>query len=159
GEYTAVGGRTPIRINVRIIAATNRDLQQQIDQGLFREDLFYRLNVVPLRLPPLRERLEYFPDLVRHFLGIAEKEGLPPKSFEPTAIERLKRYQWPGNVRELENLVRRLSAIYAQDIVTVEMVESKLATAARAPFQDAAEPTCDLSDSVERFLLDYFVSF
>ena len=119
GEYTTVGGRTPIRTNVRIIAATNRDLQQQIDQGLFREDLFYRLNVVPLRLPPLRERLEDIPDLVRHFLGIAEKEGLPPKSFEPAAIERLKRYHWPGNVRELENLVRRLSAIYAQDIVTV----------------------------------------
>src|ERR1041384_5023697 len=118
GEYTTVGGRTPIRTNVRIIAATNRDLQQQIDQGLFREDLFYRLNVVPLRVPPLRERLEDIPDLVRHFLGIAEKDGLPGKSFESAAIERLKRYHWPGNVRELENLVRRLSAIYAQDIVT-----------------------------------------
>ena len=139
GEYTTVGGRTPIRTNVRIIAATNRDLQQQIDQGLFREDLFYRLNVVPLRLPPLRERLEDIPDLVRHFLGIAEKEGLPPKSFEPAAIERLKRYHWPGNIRELENMVRRLSAIYAQDIVTVEMVENELASAARPPFPDAAE--------------------
>jgi two-component system, NtrC family, nitrogen regulation response regulator GlnG len=159
GEYTTVGGRTPIRTNVRIIAATNRDLQQQIDQGLFREDLFYRLNVVPLRLPPLRERLEDIPDLVRHFLGIAEKEGLPPKSFEPAAIERLKRYHWPGNVRELENLVRRLSAIYAQDIVTVEMVENELASAARAPFNDTAEPSADLSDSVERFLSDYFMSF
>ena len=83
GEYTTVGGRTPIRTNVRIIAATNRDLQQQIDQGLFREDLFYRLNVVPLRLPPLRERLEDIPDLIRHFLNIAEQEGLPTKSFEP----------------------------------------------------------------------------
>ncbi|MCJ7528032.1 MAG: nitrogen regulation protein NR(I), partial [Methyloceanibacter sp.] len=92
GEYTTVGGRTPIRTNVRIIAATNRELQQQIDQGLFREDLFYRINVVPLRLPPLRERLEDIPDLVRHFLGIAEKEGLPSKSFEPQAIERLKRF-------------------------------------------------------------------
>jgi two-component system nitrogen regulation response regulator GlnG len=159
GEYTTVGGRTPIRTNVRIIAATNRDLQQQIDQGLFREDLFYRLNVVPLRLPPLRERLEDIPDLVRHFLGIAEKEGLPPKSFEPGAIERLKRYHWPGNVRELENLVRRLSAIYAQDIVTTEMVESELASAARAPFPDAGEPTGDLSEAVERFLGDYFMSF
>ncbi len=146
GEYTTVGGRTPIRTNVRIIAATNRDLQQQIDQGLFREDLFYRLNVVPLRLPPLRERLEDIPDLVRHFLGIAEKEGLPPKSFEPAAIERLKRYHWPGNVRELENLVRRLSAIYAQDIVSVEMVENELASAARAPFDDTAEPSTDLSE-------------
>jgi two-component system, NtrC family, nitrogen regulation response regulator GlnG len=159
GEYTTVGGRTPIRTNVRIIAATNRDLQQQIDQGLFREDLFYRLNVVPLRLPPLRERLEDIPDLVRHFLGIAEKEGLPPKSFEPPVIERLKRYHWPGNIRELENLVRRLSAIYAQDIVTTDMVESELASAARTPFQDAAEPSGDLSEAVERFLGDYFISF
>jgi two-component system nitrogen regulation response regulator GlnG len=159
GEYTTVGGRTPIRTNVRIIAATNRELQQQIDQGMFREDLYYRLNVVPLRLPPLRERLEDIPDLVRHFLSIAEKEGLPPKSFEPGAIERLKRYHWPGNVRELENLVRRLSAIYAQDIATVEMVENELASASRAPFPSAAEPTGDLSESVERHLADYFMGF
>ncbi len=159
GEYTTVGGRTPIKTNVRIIAATNRELQQQIDQGLFREDLYYRLNVVPLRLPPLRERLEDSPDLVRHFLSIAEKEGLPPKGFEPAAIERLKRYHWPGNVRELENLVRRLSAIYAQDIVTAEIVESEFATAARAPFPDAQEASGDLSESVERYLSDYFMGF
>ena len=159
GEYTTVGGRTPIRTNVRIIAATNRDLRQQIDQGLFREDLFYRLNVVPLRLPPLRERLEDIPDLVRHFLGIAEKEGLPPKAFEPGAIERMKHYQWPGNVRELENLVRRLSAIYAQDTVTQEMVDSELSSAARITFPEAAEQQGDLSESVERFLSDYFMSF
>jgi two-component system, NtrC family, nitrogen regulation response regulator GlnG len=159
GEYTTVGGRTPIRTNVRIIAATNRDLQQQIDQGLFREDLFYRLNVVPLRLPPLRERLEDIPDLVRHFLGIAEKEGLPPKNFETAAIERLKRYHWPGNIRELENLVRRLSAIYSQDSITGDMVESELATVARTPFADTPERAGDLSESVERFLSDYFVSF
>jgi two-component system nitrogen regulation response regulator GlnG len=159
GEYTTVGGRTPIRTNVRIIAATNRDLQHQIDQGLFREDLFYRLNVVPLRLPPLRERLEDIPDLVRHFLGIAEKEGLPPKAFEAAAIERLKRYHWPGNVRELENLVRRLSAIYVQDTVTADMVENELANVARAPFADVAETGGDLSESVERYLSDYFMSF
>ena len=160
GEYTTVGGRTPIRTNVRIIAATNRDLQQQIDQGLFREDLYYRLNVVPLRLPPLRERLEDIPDLVRHFLAIAEKEGLPPKGFEPGAIERLKRHNWPGNVRELENLVRRLSAIYTQDIVTVDMVESEFAPASRpAAFTGAPEATADLSEAVERYLSDYFMSF
>ena len=160
GEYTTVGGRTPIRTNVRIIAATNRDLQQQIDQGLFREDLYYRLNVVPLRLPPLRERLEDIPDLVRHFLAIAEKEGLPSKSFETGAIERLKRHNWPGNVRELENLVRRLSAIYTQDIVTVDMVESEFAPTTRpTPFSDTAEATADLSEAVERYLGDYFMSF
>ena len=159
GEYTMVGGRTPIRTNVRIIAATNRDLQHQIDQGLFREDLFYRLNVVPLRLPPLRERLEDIPDLVRHFLSVAEQEGLRSKSFEPAAIERLKRYHWPGNVRELENLVRRLSAIYPQDTVTGEMVENELASVGRAALIDTPERTGDLSDSVEHFLAEYFMSF
>ncbi|XSG82411.1 MAG: nitrogen regulation protein NR(I) [Methyloligella sp. ZOD6] len=159
GEYTTVGGRTPIRTNVRIIAATNRDLKQQIDQGFFREDLYYRLNVVPLRLPPLRERLEDISDLVRHFLAIAEKEGLPPKSVEPGAIERLKRYHWPGNIRELENLVRRLSAIYAQDIITTEMVEAELASTTRPAFDNQAEQPGDLSESVERFLADYFMGF
>ena len=76
GEYTTVGGRVPIKTDVRIIAATNRDLRQLIQQGLFREDLYYRLNVVPMRLPPLRERAEDVPDLVRHFLRKAEEEGL-----------------------------------------------------------------------------------
>jgi two-component system nitrogen regulation response regulator GlnG len=111
GEYTTVGGRTPIKTNVRIIAATHRDLKTQIQQGLFREDLFYRLNVVPMRLPPLRERQEDVGDLIRHFLRMAGREGLGQKSIETAAIERLKSHAWPGNVRELENLVRRLVAL------------------------------------------------
>ena len=82
GEYTTVGGRTPIKTDVRIIAATNKDLRILIQQGLFREDLFFRLNVVPLRLPPLRERAEDVPDLVRHFFAQAEREGLPPKQID-----------------------------------------------------------------------------
>ena len=82
GEYTTVGGRTPIKTDVRIIAATNKDLRILINQGLFREDLFFRLNVVPIRLPPLRERSEDVPDLVRHFFTLVEKEGLPAKSIE-----------------------------------------------------------------------------
>ena len=161
GEYTTIGGRTPIKTNVRIIAATNRDLQKQIDQGLFREDLFYRLNVVPLRLPPLRERLEDIPDLVRHFLSVAAREGLPQKSFEGAAIERLKRYHWPGNIRELENLVRRLSAIYTQDVVTIDMVEHELASQTRPPFVNAAatETGGDLSETIERHLAEYFMGF
>ena len=83
GEYTTVGGRTPIKSDVRIIAATNKDLRMLIQQGLFREDLFFRLNVVPLRLPPLRERTEDIPDLIRHFFAQAQREGLPPKQIEP----------------------------------------------------------------------------
>ena len=113
GEYTTVGGRTPIKTNVRIVAATHRDLRTQIQQGLFREDLYYRLNVVPLRLPALRERLEDIGDLARHFLRQTAREGLGNKTIEQAAIERLKRHSWPGNVRELENLVRRLAALYS----------------------------------------------
>ncbi|MEX0841308.1 MAG: nitrogen regulation protein NR(I), partial [Xanthobacteraceae bacterium] len=101
GEYTTVGGRTPIKTDVRIIAATNKDLRLLIQQGLFREDLFFRLNVVPLRLPPLRERIEDVPDLIRHFFKQAEREGLPAKQLDQDALERLKHYRWPGNVREL----------------------------------------------------------
>src|SRR5450755_3653862 len=95
GEYTAVGGRTPIRVDVRIIAATHRDLPQLIRQGLFREDLFYRINVVPIRLPPLRERSEDIPALVRHFLAQAGAEGLPGKTLDQAAMDRLKIYRWP----------------------------------------------------------------
>ena len=80
GEYTTVGGRTPIKTDVRIVAATNKDLRVLIQQGLFREDLFFRLNVVPLRLPPLRERAEDVPDLMRHFFALAEREGLPAEA-------------------------------------------------------------------------------
>ena len=118
GEYTTVGGRTPIKTNVRIIAATHRDLKSQIAQGLFREDLFYRLNVVPIRIPPLRERLEDVGDLVRHFLRQATREGLGQKAIEAAAIDRLKAHPWPGNMRELENFVRRLAALYTQDTLT-----------------------------------------
>ncbi len=126
GEYTTVGGRTPIKTNVRIVAATNKDLRNAVQQGLFREDLFFRLNVVPLRLPPLRERTEDIPDLVRHFFQRGVSEGLPPKSLEPTAIDRLKRYSWPGNIRELENLTRRLAALYPQEVIADPVIEAEL---------------------------------
>ena len=96
GEYTAVGGRAPIRVDVRIIAATHRDLPQLIRQGLFREDLFYRLNVAPIRLPPLRERSADMPALVRHFASLAAREGLPLKTLDEAAMERLRRLSLAG---------------------------------------------------------------
>jgi two-component system nitrogen regulation response regulator GlnG len=126
GEYTTVGGRTPIRTNVRIVAATNKDLRFLVQQGAFREDLFFRLNVVPIRLPPLRERSEDIPDLVRAFFQRGSAEGLPVKSIEPAAMERLRRYPWPGNVRELENLARRLAALYPQDVIGEALIEAEL---------------------------------
>ena len=127
GEYTTVGGRQRLRADVRIIAATHRDLRQLVRQGLFREDLFYRLNVVPIRLPPLRERSEDIPALVRHFLAHAGAEGLPPKLLDAPALDRLKAYRWPGNVRELENLVRRLAALYSQETIGIDVIEAELA--------------------------------
>lgn len=140
GEYTTVGGRTPIKTNVRIIAATNKDLGGLIRQGLFREDLFFRLNVVPLRLPPLRERTEDIADLAQHFFVLAASEGLPLKRVEPDALERLKRYRWPGNIRELENLTRRLAALYPQEAVTAQLVDMELAVDTSALGSSYAPP-------------------
>ncbi len=135
GEYMTVGGRTPIRTNVRIVAATNKDLKHSIQQGQFREDLFYRLNVVPLRLPPLRDRSEDIPDLVRHFATVSEREGLGSKRFDVAAVDAMKAYDWPGNVRELVNLVRRLVALYPQDVIGRETVEAELYPPVSAPAQ------------------------
>jgi len=158
GEYTTVGGRTPIKSNVRIIAATNKDLRLLIQQGLFREDLFFRLNVVPLRLPPLRERSEDVPDLMRHFLTIAEREGLSAKRVDSEATERLKRYRWPGNVRELENLARRLSALYPHELITAAAIDAELNQPAAAPIAEP-QPEEDLAAAVERHLARYFAGF
>ncbi|MBO6835499.1 MAG: nitrogen regulation protein NR(I) [Alphaproteobacteria bacterium] len=157
-EYTMVGGRNPIKTDIRIVAATHRDLRQLVSQGLFREDLYYRLNVVPIRLPPLRERREDVPDLVRHFLGQAADSGLPHKSLTESAMERLTRHRWPGNVRELENLVRRLAALYAQDRIDQEIIEAELGeTPSFADAEDAMNSGSDnLSDSVRKHIVAYF---
>jgi two-component system nitrogen regulation response regulator GlnG len=159
GEYTTIGGRTPIKTDVRIIAATHRELKTQIQQGLFREDLYYRLNVVPLRLPPLRERLEDVGDLVRHFLRQTAKAGLGQKSIEQAAVERMKRYHWPGNVRELENMVRRVAALHPEDILTSEIVEAELAEAAPPPVAETGKSPRELSEMVERYLAGHFASY
>ena len=157
GEYTTVGGRTLIPTNVRIIAATHHDLKQLIRQGLFREDLFFRLNVVPIRLPPLREHTEDIPALVRHFLTQAGNEGLPMKTIDESAMERLKSYRWPGNVRELENLVRRLAALYSQEIIGIEVIEAELAEVFPPPEAgDGGKES--LGGAVERHLRDYYAA-
>jgi two-component system nitrogen regulation response regulator GlnG len=158
GEYTTVGGRTPIKANVRIVAATHRDLTQLIRQGLFREDLFYRLNVVPIRLPPLRERTEDIAELVRHFLNMAAAEGLPAKSIDSLAMERMKRHRWPGNVRELENLVRRLAALYSQEVIGIEVVEAELSGSVTVGDPPPVPESEGLSATVERHLREYFAA-
>jgi two-component system nitrogen regulation response regulator GlnG len=158
GEYTTVGGRTPIRADVRIVAATHRDLRQFIRQGLFREDLFYRLNVVPIRLPPLRERTEDISALVRHFLTQANAEGLPMKSLDQPAMDYLKAYRWPGNVRELENLVRRLAALYSQEVIGLDAVSAELADAAAPQLPGDPPANEGLGAAAERHLRDYFTA-
>jgi len=156
GEYTTVGGRAPITANVRIIAATHRDLRTSVRQGLFREDLFYRLNVVPLRIPPLRERSDDIPELVVHFLAKATSDTLPAKIIEPKAMERLQRYRWPGNVRELENLILRLTALYSQQVIDVSTIEAELADTSVMGQPDDSGDSQSLSDSVERHIRTFF---
>jgi two-component system nitrogen regulation response regulator NtrX len=124
GVVTRVGGAKQIEVDVRVIAATNKDLPQLIDDGGFREDLYYRLNVVPIHMPPLRERREDIPMLVQHFTDIMTKrEGMSPRSFERAAIEKLQSLSWPGNVRELRNTVERLLILASGDAVRAEEVE------------------------------------
>ncbi|MEM1371716.1 MAG: nitrogen regulation protein NR(I) [Pseudomonadota bacterium] len=159
GEYTTVGGRTPIKTDVRIIAATHRDLRSQIEQGLFREDLYYRLNVVPLRIPSLRERVDDIGDLVRHFLRMAAREGLGERTIAVGAIERMKTHSWPGNVRELENFVRRLAALYPQDTITEEMIVQELQDTTQTLISQDTDEAKNLSELVEQYLSDHFATY
>ena len=126
GEFTSVGGKEKIKTDVRIVAATNKDLKSLIKLGLFREDLFYRLNVVPIYSPPLRDRIEDIPELAEHFLSNADKSGLPIKKINTTAINCLMTYSWPGNVRELENFLLRVCALYSEDILSEEIINFEL---------------------------------
>jgi two-component system nitrogen regulation response regulator GlnG len=158
GEYTTVGGRARIRADVRIIAATHRELKQLVRQGLFREDLFYRLNVVPIRLPPLRERVDDIPALARHFLQLCANEGLPSKVLDPAAVEGLKTYRWPGNVRELENLIRRIVALYSQEVIGVDVVETELGDVPLPVEVEAAPLDDSLGAAEERHLQAYFAA-
>ncbi len=118
GEFERVGGSETIRVDVRVLAATNKDLESQVEKGEFREDLFFRLNVVPIVAPPLRDRRGDVPLLVNHFLELyAETNDFRPKSVAPEAVDALCRHAWPGNIRELKNLVERLSIMVSGDTV------------------------------------------
>ncbi len=128
GRIRRVGGRQEIAVDVRIIAATNRDLAPMIAAGTFREDLFYRLNVVPIELPPLRERRDDIAALARHFLGQAVGEGLPRRRIDTAAIGALERFPWRGNVRELRNAIYRLALIAREETIDAETVEAVLGT-------------------------------
>jgi two-component system nitrogen regulation response regulator GlnG len=111
GEYSPIGSAQSLRANVRILAATNQNLLQLVASGRFRDDLYYRLNVIPIDLPPLRERRSDIPLLIHHFLSLGVKEGLPEKHISDQALGALSHYDWPGNVRELSNTVQRLALL------------------------------------------------
>ena len=161
GEFTLVGGRVPMKANVRIIAATHRDLRGLIAQGTFREDLYFRLNVVPsgCRLCASGWRISRTLSLTSSIRRW--REGLPRKTLNRDAIERLKRYRWPGNVRELENLVQRISAVYVEDVVGADAVETELRSARSEgePALTEAGEGMSLSAFAESWLQRYFASF
>ena len=121
GELEKVGATSPVKVDVRFVAATHRNLGAMIEDGAFREDLFYRLNVIPLEIPPLRDRLDDVPELVEHFfLRVKEKQGRPDLSLSPALLPYFQNYRWPGNVRELENVVERIVVLARGDEITVD---------------------------------------
>ncbi len=148
GEFTSVGGARTIRVDVRILAATNRDLSVQVANGQFREDLFYRLNVVPITLPPLRERRQDIALLARHFLDHAANQGLPRRQLASDAITALGSHDWPGNVRELENLMRRLAVLARDEVIGADAIRSMIGR--RGPVADAVD--VDIADAVRALI-------
>ncbi len=124
GQFERVGSSTSIQVDARVIATTNRDLASYVREGGFREDLYYRLNVLPIHLPPLRQRAEDIPLLADHFLkGVARREGRVAKRFDPRALERLQSYPWPGNVRELQNICERASVLSPQEVIPASLIQ------------------------------------
>jgi len=146
GEFTSVGGVKTTKVNVRIIAATHQDLSKLIRKGLFREDLYFRLNVVPIRLPPLRNRTEDIPELFQYFVNQGLKTGLPSKILDNDAMSILQAYSWPGNVRELENLTQRLAVLYSDEIITSSVIKNM--------FKENLEPKIDSNPNSLKTAID-----
>ena len=159
-EIERVGGGKPIPVNVRIVAATNKNLEKNLAEGLFREDLYFRLNVIPMTLPPLRDRSEDVDALVRHFSELGRsRRGYPAPRWSAGALDLMRRYRWPGNVRELANIVERLSILHAGAEVTATDVGAVLAIDRSAPAgtmptaADTEKPLGDALDDFERVLI------
>lgn len=159
GEFTTIGGMRAQRADVRIVSATNQDLLTLTQNGRFREDLYYRLNVVPLHLPPLRARTEDVAALARHFLAVAAQEGLPRKSLDMHAVAALQRHNWPGNVRELENLMRRLAVLERGDIIGAAAIAAGLGPGLRQGLLPPVDDSQGLSTSAAGHIAHYFAGF
>ena len=148
GEIERVGGSKPIRVDVRIVSATNKDLTRAVADGAFREDLYFRLNVIPLAIPPLRERPDDIPALVRHFSQVHRgRTGQPLTSWSTNALDALARYRWPGNVRELANIVERLAILHPGREVTSDEIREVLPSAPTRLAQPAALPNATVLDA------------
>lgn len=153
GLITRVGGSEGLEVDVRVIAATNKDLPAAIEAGEFREDLYYRLNVVPIHVPPLRERRDDIPDLVRHFVSLHGGGNYPVRPIRPEAVDRLQAMDWPGNVRELRNTVERLLILAPGPEVTVRDVEQLVGGSATAVLPadfTSAETFAEFKDQAEK---------
>jgi two-component system nitrogen regulation response regulator NtrX len=158
----AVGGSTRIRVDARVLAATNKDLPVEIRAGRFREDLFFRLNVVPIFVPPLRERQEDISLLADHFMAMLAREyGRRSKTFEPDAVIALRQYAWPGNVRELRNVVERVMIMVSGDRISsrdLSFLDRTLATDPESPRQDARPSAIGpLHDARDQFEREYII--
>ena len=152
-RFERVGGSEEIEVDIRIVAATNKDLMPLVQAGTFREDLYYRLNVVHIPIPPLRERREDIPLLVAHFAEKAAKEnGIPPKTFSTEALNHLSGYEWPGNIRQLQNVVERCLVLVPGDVITLEDLPAEIRDE-EAQFKSAVDllpVQLDLADTLER---------
>jgi two-component system response regulator HydG len=150
-EVIPVGATEPIPVDVRIIAATNRELEEEIRRGAFRSDLYYRLNVITLHLPPLRDRPEDVPILSEYFLGrFSATRGHAPSPLAPEAIEALQRYDWPGNVRELENALERAVVLTGEGEIQVGALPARLSEAAARPLVADHLPPNPTLEIIER---------
>ncbi len=144
-QYQLVGGETILNSDVRLISATNKSVASLIEEGAFREDLFYRLNVIPIQIPPLRQRRDDIPLLVEHFLAhFCERHGRPVKHVAPEAMEKLIVARWPGNIRQLRNVVERLVITVSDDVIHAVDVPADL-----GPQTTGTAPTRTLADTVE----------
>ena len=159
GEFTTVGGNRAIEANVRIIAATHQALPTMITDGTFREDLYYRLNVVPITLPPLRQRGDDVGLLAQHFLERAVSDGLPRKRLNAAAVSRLMQHSWPGNVRELENMMRRMAALLREEVITATIIDTQLGQRETGLGDNEQTAAGSLSDAVAQHLSGVFAAY
>lgn len=155
GRFSRVGGSATLQSRARVIAATNRDLQKEAEEGRFREDLFYRLHVISITLPPLRKRAGDVPLLAEHFLRRFAAPGAAPKRFTPEALDWMQRYPWPGNVRELEHFVERLAVLHAGEVIDVAALPPKIFHTTRPSLVGEHAPLLPLAEARAAFEKEY----